>query len=287
MHRPSKGELNTQIKSLNKAIDASPLKVIANNAQEQFASKEGTKLLNIDDIDTGIKAVSQALESEEVQTSLNLVMGVLQDVIDGVDIKRKVENKSDLSTMIGEPLSNGLNDAVVLSANPEGLNEALKNIPNLNNKFPPHIRKKAIKALSILPSKVEEVIDINVSSNVFSNAKKVLGNKMIGIGKPLNSLLKETVDQGALGPAGFSFGNILPNAYSNAVGGKTMGNVGDIISIPPSMTEQILPLIDKLANTDFVNNFTAADLTPDTINPTTKKTNITQIQNTFKGYYYS
>jgi len=197
----------------------------------------------------GFQSLTENIK-ENIGVTDEPVIAEMTSSVPSITVTKTSNKTSEITTLTGKPATNGFLNAVIVSGNPKGINQSLKNVIKAKD----NQIKTALEQSSPIPEKATTSVEKDISTDVANTAQKIVQKSMQELGNPVQSDSKV-----GFGSLGTSFGNLL-----GAIAGK-IRNVGTTnkvgVSVPSFPGEVIIPpeysdpgnIIEENGNTNLTN----------------------------------
>ena len=120
-----RGKINSELSSLTKRFPISNVETQVKQLQLDTIAKNATLLLNHGDVVAGFKSIGISTTDNDTQT-FDPIPALMTGAVPGLTTLSTSTQSSNISTLTGKTISNGLTKAVIASGNPEGIRKALE-----------------------------------------------------------------------------------------------------------------------------------------------------------------
>jgi len=120
-----RGKINNELSSLTKRFPISNVETQVKQLQLDTIAKNATLLLNHGDVVAGFKSIGISTTDNNTQT-FDPIPAIMTGAVPGLTTLSTSTQSSNISTLTGKTISNGLTKAVIASGNPEGIQKALE-----------------------------------------------------------------------------------------------------------------------------------------------------------------
>ena len=120
-----RGKINSELSSLTKRFPISNVETQVKQLQLDTIAKNATLLLNHGDVVAGFKSIGISTTDNDTQT-FDPIPALMTSAVPGLTTLSTSTQSSNISTLTGKTISNGLTKAVIASGNPEGIRKALE-----------------------------------------------------------------------------------------------------------------------------------------------------------------
>ena len=120
-----RGKINSELSSLTKRFPISNVETQVKQLQLDTIAKNATLLLNHGDVVAGFKSIGISTTDNDTQT-FDPIPALMTGAVPGLTTLSTSTQSSNISTLTGKTISNGLTKAVIASGNPEGIQKALE-----------------------------------------------------------------------------------------------------------------------------------------------------------------
>ena len=120
-----RGKINNELSSLTKRFPISNVETQVKQLQLDTIAKNATLLLNHGDVVAGFKSIGISTTDNDTQT-FDPIPALMTGAVPGLTTLSTSTQSSNISTLTGKTISNGLTKAVIASGNPEGIRKALE-----------------------------------------------------------------------------------------------------------------------------------------------------------------
>ena len=120
-----RGKINSELSSLTKRFPISDVETQVKQLQLDTIAKNATLLLNHGDVVAGFKSIGISTTDNDTQT-FDPIPALMTGAVPGLTTLSTSTQSSNISTLTGKTISNGLTKAVIASGNPEGIRKALE-----------------------------------------------------------------------------------------------------------------------------------------------------------------
>ena len=120
-----RSKINSELSSLTKRFPISDVQTQVKQLQLDTAAKNATLLLKHGDVVAGFKSIGISTTDNDTQT-FDPIPALMTGAVPGVTTLSTSSQSSNISTLTGKTISNGLTKAVIASGNPEGIQKALE-----------------------------------------------------------------------------------------------------------------------------------------------------------------
>ena len=120
-----RSKINSELSSLTKRFPISDVQTQVKQLQLDTAAKNATLLLKHGDVVAGFKSIGISTTDNDTQT-FDPIPALMTGAVPGVTTLSTSSQSSNISTLTGKTISNGLTKAVIASGNPEGIQKSLE-----------------------------------------------------------------------------------------------------------------------------------------------------------------
>ncbi len=218
----AKDLFNFRLSNIEKSNPLDTIENVAKTAQSDRISVEGSKITNVGQILGGFLALTKNTKQNQTVTD-EPITAIVTDAVPGITVKKTSSQKSSISTLTGTTAEDGLLNATVCTANPNGIKAALTGPIGATA----NATKDALKETSTSPSTVVAATNKNIPSTITKEAKVIISKSNRILKNPLGS-------NKPFGSLGNSFGNILGAVLGVIRGSKSQSQFGDVVlGTPP------------------------------------------------------
>lgn len=236
--------LSSNIQSLLVKNSSGSLKALADVAKDKRAAKEGSTLGTAVGVLKGGFTSLTAAVNETIGKTDEPIVSILGDDVPGIIVKKTSTLASELSTLTGKSMSDGLLNAVIASGNPNGLKETLVNVLGATLTQ----ANAALKEVSAEPTLIEDAIEEDIGNTLTTDAEKISKKTMQNLKNPLGATQ-------SFGSLGLPFGNILGAVTGNILDKVPQQSLGEVVSSLPinAAIPEVLPpnIVDADGSTNL------------------------------------
>ena len=120
-----RSKINSELSSLTKRFPISNVETQVKQLQLDTIAKNATLLLKHGDVVAGFKSIGISTTDNDTQT-FDPIPALMTGAVPGVTTLSSSTQSSNISTLTGKTISNGLTKAVIASGNPDGIRKALE-----------------------------------------------------------------------------------------------------------------------------------------------------------------
>lgn len=267
----NKGGLNGGLQSLFGNVKINSLQTAGDNAKIAREATEGSKIgMTINETAGGFQSLTVTTNEGETVT-VEPTVALMTNAIDGGGIKvtKTSGNKSEITTLTGKQTKDGFLSTVITQGSPKGIEKAIRARVTTSDEA----IKFRVSQSSSNPEVAKENVNVDVSTKVISDVKKVTERSNTQLANPFASL-----NDGIAGAAGNPFANILGNLAAVVAGKlsptknvtittKTLSDVTKIEINPKTAAQEPINIIKRNGDTNLnqaikTSNYTSTDIKP-------------------------